>query len=110
MYMLPVGFKWDHHKGVTLMGDATHLMTPWAGEGVKLAMWDSRDLSHALEGVAVEPRIRDFENAVLARAQEKAEETLQKKENFLSEDGRQRLANFFKSACEDLAEGGAPAQ
>ena len=116
-YMLPVGHRWKHRTGVTLVGDAAHLMTPWAGEGVNLALWDSLDLAHVLAAVpeaadaaawqaTLEPRMREFEEAMLARAQVKAEETLRNKDMFLSENGARMMADFFKVYKEMGAAGG----
>ncbi|TDZ37932.1 Monooxygenase asqM [Colletotrichum spinosum] len=48
LYMLPVGFKWTHRRGVTVIGDAAHLMTPFAGEGVNVAFDDAMRLAKAI--------------------------------------------------------------
>ena len=117
-YMLPVGYRWEHRTGMTLVGDAAHLMTPWAGEGVNLALWDSLDLAHALTSIPeatnaadwqakLEPCMKEFEETMQARAQEKAEETDKNREMFLSEDGAQKMKEFF-GMYEDLAATGGP--
>lgn len=49
LYELPVGFKWEHKKGVTLIGDAASLSTPFSGEGVNKAMKDSLELAELIE-------------------------------------------------------------
>ncbi|KAK7704381.1 hypothetical protein SLS64_008568 [Diaporthe eres] len=108
--MLPVGNRWEAKPGATLIGDAAHLMTPFAGEGVNLAMWDALDLTATISkawaargedgqefGPALAPLLREFEEAMFARAQEKAEESWRNREMMFAEDGAQALADLMKS-------------
>jgi 2-polyprenyl-6-methoxyphenol hydroxylase-like FAD-dependent oxidoreductase len=48
LYALPVGIHWPSRRGVTLLGDAAHLMSPCAGEGVNMGMVDAMALAEAL--------------------------------------------------------------
>ena len=48
LYTLAPGEGWKHSSGVTLIGDAAHLMTPYAGEGVNQALSDAMLLSQVI--------------------------------------------------------------
>ncbi|KAJ5928626.1 hypothetical protein N7466_007582 [Penicillium verhagenii] len=83
LYMLPVGWRWENHPGVTLIGDAAHLMTPFAGEGVNLGMQDALMLSQAILNAScslspsnqLEAEIKSFEEDMFARAERTAAHT-----------------------------------
>jgi 2-polyprenyl-6-methoxyphenol hydroxylase-like FAD-dependent oxidoreductase len=47
LYTLPAGHQWTCQRGVTLLGDAAHLMTPFGCNGVNFAMLDAAELAIA---------------------------------------------------------------
>ncbi|MFH8571951.1 FAD-dependent oxidoreductase [Streptomyces sp. NPDC017993] len=74
LFALPVPHTWPHTPGLTLLGDAAHLMTPFSGKGVDLALLDGRDLARSLIRHAdPETALRDYESVMLPRSAEAAE-------------------------------------
>jgi 2-polyprenyl-6-methoxyphenol hydroxylase-like FAD-dependent oxidoreductase len=57
-YMPPEFLSWESAPGVTLIGDAAHTTTPFAGDGVNCAMLDSIILSEKLKEFGM-PRVQE---------------------------------------------------
>ncbi|WP_116137483.1 FAD-dependent oxidoreductase [Trinickia diaoshuihuensis] len=66
---LPPGLRWPQRDGLTLVGDAAHVMPP-LGVGVNLAMLDAAELAEALIGsVDWRQAVREYEKVMLDRAE-----------------------------------------
>jgi 2-polyprenyl-6-methoxyphenol hydroxylase-like FAD-dependent oxidoreductase len=102
LYMLPIDHKWETQDGVTLLGDAAHLMSPFAGEGVNLAMLDATELALAISSSDdLTQAIHDYEQKMLSRAAKASEESSANLDLFISSgNSAEKAAEIFKKLME----------
>ncbi|GAA2332694.1 NAD(P)/FAD-dependent oxidoreductase [Streptomyces cuspidosporus] len=94
-YVLPVSHTWTHVPGVTLLGDAAHLMPP-LGVGANLALLEGAELA---ESIATGPgdldeAVRAFEEQMWTRAGKWAQITMAGLERLVSPDPAEAVALF----------------
>lgn len=80
IYSMPLDQAWEAQPNLTMLGDAAHLMPPYAGEGVNMAMLDALELSNALADETYPDTlaaIAAFEKQMRSRAAEAANESIQ---------------------------------
>ncbi|KAF4630730.1 hypothetical protein G7Y89_g7406 [Cudoniella acicularis] len=110
-WMMSVGVSWKSRQGVTLLGDAAHLMTPFTGMGVNVAMADALDLARALiarkesvtaklvsdvKNIAI--AVEQYEKEMLVRAEENAKKTVHGLKGHFSATGKRSCSTSLTKA------------
>ena len=82
---------------MTLIGDAAHVMSPFAGEGANLAMLDATELALALveHGDDVERALAQYEAAMFPRSAAAAEGSARGLEMCFAADSPRAMVDFF---------------
>ncbi len=99
LHALPIGHRWRHRAGVTLLGDAAHLMSPWGGEGANLAMRDAADLACAVADADANDwraGIPAYEALMVDRAAVAAQGAAEGLDTTFSDDGLEHALHHFQ--------------
>ncbi|UKT62697.1 FAD-dependent oxidoreductase [Pedobacter mucosus] len=95
---MPLNQTWEALPNLTIIGDAAHVMPPFAGEGVNMAMLDALELSECLssnEHKTLKEAISFFEINMLKRASVITKESIENGEKMHSENALTTMTNFF---------------
>ena len=95
---MPLDQTWETLPNTTIIGDAAHLMPPFAGEGVNMAMLDALELSECLtnnDHISIQSALFSYEAAMRKRASVIAQDSLDNGELMHSAEALSAMTGFF---------------
>ncbi|KAG6874121.1 hypothetical protein C0995_005537 [Termitomyces sp. Mi166 len=105
-YVLPDGHVFTHKPGWTVIGDAAHVMTPFAGEGVNAAMRDALELAKRVKEVAeldregraevLDRAVKEYEEEMFGRSREVMSETMRNKNVMYTDNAPESFLEMVK--------------
>ncbi|MEY9140217.1 FAD-dependent oxidoreductase [Mammaliicoccus lentus] len=96
IYKLPIGLTWATQPNITIIGDAAHLMSPFAGEGVNMALYDAYILAESFKNFNnLTEVLKVYEQQMFETTKVHAKESQDNLEIFFSENGAKKMAQFF---------------
>ncbi|MFJ4872922.1 FAD-dependent oxidoreductase [Streptomyces sp. NPDC088757] len=109
IHTLPDGHRWDRVPGVTLIGDAAHLMPP-SGDGANLAMFDGAELGKAIAARPddVEAALAAYEEALFPRSEAFYADAHEILDLCLGDRAPQSFVDFFDGASPEREGVGEP--
>lgn len=104
LLVCPSDQHWVPKPNVTLIGDAAHVMPPYAGEGVNMAMLDALTLAKLLLSEDMPSvAIAAYEAEMFGRMQHTTADTMVNTEMFYAPDASERVVALFRSFGEPKA-------
>ncbi|UEQ76892.1 FAD-dependent oxidoreductase [Chryseobacterium arthrosphaerae] len=103
IYYMPLDQTWKTRPNLAMIGDAAHVMPPFAGEGANMAMLDALELSECLTGnrySTVQDAISGYENNMRKRAAAATKDSLENGERMHSENALTTMLEFFNGHLE----------
>lgn len=98
IYYMPFDQTWEAQPNLTLIGDAAHVMPPFAGEGANMAMLDALELSEHLTDNhynTLREAISSYEEKMRERAAVATRESLENGERMHSDTSLTTMLDFF---------------
>jgi 2-polyprenyl-6-methoxyphenol hydroxylase-like FAD-dependent oxidoreductase len=98
IYCMPLGQDWKALPNLTLLGDAAHVMPPFAGEGANTSMFDALELSEYLTSDKygnLHEAVSCYEISMRKRAAAAAKQSLENGERMHSEGALEKMLVVF---------------